>query len=283
MGSGLTAGDAYPIKATTPSTGTATIENTSTVSTGTTTSLRVSSITATTGDALNIIFSTGIDGDDTANYTWDSTVIGFFWSSTDTRVRQEYYYQASTQLVMDGALTNFDTITTPTKNGALTSTTNQSGVTVALNIQTSANVIGDSMQFVLPYGATFGTTTFTFASGSDNFGTISVLSSTTRFYQFPTAWGLTTTVAGNTLTGGTVATQISAVNTRISDFTVTTAGKSGYVMNSAQGTAATDACTHGKAIDWATMGLADTTKTFTTCTISLTASNTQSAATKAFT
>jgi hypothetical protein len=25
-------------------------------------------------------------------------VIGFFWSSTDTRVRQEYYYQASTTL-----------------------------------------------------------------------------------------------------------------------------------------------------------------------------------------
>jgi hypothetical protein len=97
MGSGLTAGDAYPIKATTPSTGTATIEDTSSL-TAATTSLRVSSITATTGDALNIIFSTGIDGDDTINYDWDSTVIGFFWSSTDTRVRQEYYYQASTTL-----------------------------------------------------------------------------------------------------------------------------------------------------------------------------------------
>jgi hypothetical protein len=281
MGSGLTAGDAYPIKATTPSTGTATIEDTSSL-TAATTSLRVSSITATTGDALNIIFSTGIDGDDTINYDWDSTVIGFFWSSTDTRVRQEYYYHASTTLTMDGALVAFDTITAPTKNGTLTSTTNQSGVTVKLNVQTAANVIGDSMQFTLPYGATFGTTTFTFDSTASSFGTISVLSSTTRFYQFPTAWGLVTAVTGNALTTP-AATQISAVNTRISDFTVTTAGKSGYAMNSANGTAATAACTHSAAIDWNAMGLADTTKTFTTCTISLTASNTQSAATKAFT
>jgi len=282
MGSGLSSGDAYPIKATTPASGTATINDTSALSSATT-SLRVSSITATTGNALDIIYSTGVDGDDTINYTFDATVIGFFWSGTDTRLRQEYYYQAATQLTMDGALANFDTITSPTKNGALTSSTNQSGVTVALNVQTAANVIGDSMQFILPYGATFGTTTFTFASTSDTFGTINVLSSTTRFYQFPTAWGLTTAVSGNALTGGTVATQISAVNTRISDFTVTTAGKSGYAMNSAQGAAATAACTHSSAIDWVAMGLADTTKTFTTCTISLTATNTQSAATKAFT
>lgn len=76
---------------------------------------------------------------------------------------------------MDGVDTNFDTITTPTKNGSLTSTTNQYGVTVVMNVQTTANAIGDKLQFVLPYGTTFGSTTFTFTSGIDSFGTISVL------------------------------------------------------------------------------------------------------------
>jgi hypothetical protein len=79
----------------------ATIEDTAALASATT-SLRVSSITATTGNALDIIFSTGADGDDTQGYVFSSTVIGFFFSGTDTRLRQEYYYHASTQLAIDG-------------------------------------------------------------------------------------------------------------------------------------------------------------------------------------
>jgi hypothetical protein len=82
-----------------------------------------------------------------------------------------------------------------------------------------------------------------------------------------------------------VGTQISAVNSRISGFEGTTAGLNGYVMYRSVTTAATAdlACTSAKLIDWTAMGLASATKDFTTCTISLTATNTQSAATKAFT
>lgn len=66
MGSGLTSGDAYPIKATEPFLGTATIEDTSPL-VAATTSLRIGTITQTYlgGNALDIIYSTGRDGDDT--------------------------------------------------------------------------------------------------------------------------------------------------------------------------------------------------------------------------
>jgi hypothetical protein len=282
MGSGLTAGDAYPIKATTPTSGTATIEDTSSLHTGTTTSLRVGGISVTTlaANAVDIIFSTGEDGDTTIGYVMSATISGFFFASTtDTRVRQEYYYEAANALTMDGALSAY-AATTAKNTGS--STTNQSGVTLSMDVKTAATATGDSMQFILAYGATFGTTTFTFASGADSFGTINSLSSTTRFYQFPTVWGLSTAHAAGAFTTP-VAIQVSAVNSRISDFTATTAGKDGYAMNSAQGTAATAACTHSATIDWVAMGLADSTKPFTTCTVSLTATNTQSAATKAFT
>jgi hypothetical protein len=282
MGSGLTAGDSYPIKATAPPTGTATIEDTSALASATT-SLRVSSIIAATGNALDIIFSTGLDGDDTAGYVWSSTVIGFFWSGTDSRVRQEYYFEAATAFTFDGTATNFATITTPTKDGSLTSTTNQTGITAVVNVQTTANAAGDTLQFVLPYGTTFGTTTFTFKTGSATFDAAKSLSSTTRFYQFPTVWAQTLSVTGNPLTTGPVPVQISSITTRISDYSITTAGKDGSVIFRDNG-AATAACDHAKAVDWVTnFGIADTTKAFTTCSISLTATNTQSAATKAFT
>jgi hypothetical protein len=64
-------------------------------------------------------------------------VVGFFWSGTDDRVRHEYYHETATQLAIDGTtLSPFDTNTTPTKNvaAALTSTTNQSSVTVSIDV-----------------------------------------------------------------------------------------------------------------------------------------------------
>jgi hypothetical protein len=283
MGSGLTAGDAYPIVATKPSGGTATIEDTSTLTGGTTTSLRVSSITATTGLALDIIYSTGEDGAGAQSYSMAATIIGFFFSGSDTRVRQEYYYELATTLTMDGALATFATITTPTKNGSLASTTNESGVTVGLNVQVTTQTVGDRMQFVLPWGTTFGTVGYSFTGTSDAFATMSSIESPTRFYRFPTVWG-TSTVSTNSLTGGSVGTQITSVNTRISDYTTDTTGVNGWAIFHDNGQASTVECVHSATFDWKlTMGLANSTKPFTTCTISLTDMNTQSPATKAFT
>jgi hypothetical protein len=86
------------------------------------------------------------------------------------------------------------------------------------------------LQFILPYGTTFGSTTFTFSSTADSFGNIDTLSSTTRFYQFPTAWGSVTDATADAMQTASVGTQISAVNSRISGFEGTTAGLNGYVM-----------------------------------------------------
>jgi hypothetical protein len=81
---------------------------------------------------MDIIYSTGQDADDTIGYTYASSVIGFFWSGTDTRVRQEYYFQSASALAMDGSLVAF-TATTAISGGG-TSTTNQTGVTVTMSI-----------------------------------------------------------------------------------------------------------------------------------------------------
>jgi hypothetical protein len=81
---------------------------------------------------MDIIYSTGQDADDSIGYAYASSVIGFFWSGTDTRVRQEYYFEAASGLTMDGAITAF-TATTVISGGG-TSTTNQTGVTVTMSI-----------------------------------------------------------------------------------------------------------------------------------------------------
>jgi hypothetical protein len=102
MNSGLTTGDAYPIKATKPSaTATASIVDTSDLSSATT-SLRVNGVVATTGNAIDIIYSTGRDSDNAAGYALDSTYIGFFFSGSDDRVRQEYYFEAAGRLTFAG-------------------------------------------------------------------------------------------------------------------------------------------------------------------------------------
>jgi hypothetical protein len=281
MDSGLASGDAYPIKPTTPTSATATIEDTTDVARSATTSLRVNGITATTGVAVSVIFSTGEDGATAQSYAMDATIIGFFFSGTDTRVRQEYYHEAATTLTMDGALVGFAaTIGTPVG----TSTTNQTGATVSMQVQTTANANGDFVQFVLPWGTTFGSTQFTFASNADSFNSLDSLGSSIRFYKFPTVWGTTLDTSNNALTTP-AAIQISAVNTRISDFSAASdvAGKTGWAVTRNVGNAITDACTHSATVDWNAMGMASAILEFSSCTISMTDTNTQSAATKAFT
>jgi hypothetical protein len=283
MNSGLTAGDAYPIKATFPSaTATATIEDTSTLSTATT-SLRINGVVQTTqgSNAVALTYSTGRDADDTAGYAMASTYIGFFFSSsTDTRVRQEYYFEAATTLTFAGSATGFAATTAISGGGS--STTNQTGVTVTMTVKSTNTTSGDFVQFVFPYGTTFGSTAFTFASTSDTFNTPKTLSASTRFYQFPTAWSSLSAQSGGAFTTP-VALSLSAINSRISDFSGVAAGKTRYHLFREAGTAVTAACEHSATLDWTAMGLANTTKPFTTCSISLPATNTQSAATKAFT
>jgi hypothetical protein len=221
MNSGLTAGDAYPIKATLPSTSaTATIEDTSLLSAATT-SLRISGINQTTlaGKAIDIIYSTGRDADDTVNYTYSSTYVGFFFSGTDTRVRQEYYLEAATNLAFTGTATAFATTTSAT--GPSPSTNDHTSVTITMTLDTTATTTGDLVQFVMPYGTTFGAVAFTFASGNDTFNTPSTLSSPTRFYQFPTVWA-DLSAASTSLTAP-VAFTISAINTRLSTYVANTA------------------------------------------------------------
>jgi hypothetical protein len=286
MGSGLNSGDAYPISATTPSpsTASATILNTDDLESSTT-SLRISSITqaTTTSNAVDIIFSTGLDGTNDAGYVWASTFIGFFWSGSDTRVRQEYYYQAAATISFDGALVAFTTTNPPAVDGTNASTTNETGITVGVKVQTTANLTNDLVHMVFPRGVTFGTTpTFTFKTGSDTYKSIKQLSSTTRFYQFPSLWAQVDTITGNSLTGGTI-TNVSSIATRISNYGVSSAGNVGYVLYNPIA-ANTDACDHGQAVDWvANFFLGNSTKELSTCSISLTATNTQSAATKNFT
>jgi hypothetical protein len=78
--------------------------------------------------------------------------------------------------------------------------------------------------------------------------------------------------------------KISAVNLRISDNTGVAAADVGAIINSSQAAARTDACSHiDEAFDWSTIGVYGAVKEFTTCSISLSATNTQSAATKALT
>jgi hypothetical protein len=281
MGSGLSAGDAYPINAGTPTGATATIEDTSAVSAGTTVSLRVSSISAASGVAVNIDFSTGEDGNGGNDYDMSATVIGFFFSGTDTRVRQEYYYSSPAALVMDGALNGFSA--TIGKNGSLTSTTNQTGVTVALDVKTASQTAGDFLQFVLPWGTQFGSgTSFDFISNADTFGTITTISSANRLYKFPTAWGESAISANASLTGP-AGIQITAVNTRISDYTIDIAGKTNHAIFRLDVTLASAECTNTAPVDWVAMGLASATLDFSTCTISLADTNTESAVTKAYT
>jgi hypothetical protein len=81
---------------------------------------------------MDIIYSTGQDADDTIGYVYASSVIGFFWSGTDTRVRQEYYFEAATALTMNGSLSAFAAATAISGGG--TSTTNQTGVTVTMSL-----------------------------------------------------------------------------------------------------------------------------------------------------
>lgn len=130
LGSGLSNGDAYPINQTTPASGGATIEDTATLSANTN-ALRIPSISQNTidSDALNIIFSTGLDGDGTAASTFATTFIGFFWTGTDSRVRQEYYYEAVTSTALGTSSNNFGG-DPPVGNNTDAFTNDTSGVTL---------------------------------------------------------------------------------------------------------------------------------------------------------
>jgi hypothetical protein len=138
------------------------------------------------------------------------------------------------------------------------------------------------LQFILPYGTVFGSTSFTLTATAGTFNTVDKLSSTTRFYQFPSLWAQVDTIAGNSITGG-IVTNVSSIATRISNYGVSTTGNVGYVLYNPVADNG-DACDHGQSVDWvANFFLGNSTKELSTCSISLTATNTQSAATKAFT
>jgi len=133
---------------------------------------------------LNIIFSTGLDGDAGAS-TFTGIFIGFFWTGTDSRVRQEYYYESATSTAMTAAYADFN-VNPPVGNGTDSFTNDQSGVTLLVKPDVTASAVNDWVLFVLPYGTQFGSTTFTLPT--DGFGTVTTIFSTNRLFKFPTAW-----------------------------------------------------------------------------------------------